>query len=210
MIRPDAERKELGRRSKAELESLFGNMYAGWDRGVVVSQERFADGETRFSERLMTSMELAARYVAAEIGANIFEIANRAAFAPIITFSQIQAHIGPVFDGMAAEIDRLKSDLARTARNRDMWKGQCERQAERLSGLQWQHIHTAPKDGTEILLFGACHPSNSRSRYARDANVGWWAGDKWVTRVGGEACEAVLWMPIPATNTIEALSEIAS
>ena len=91
---------------------------------------------TRFSERPMTPMELAARYVAAEIGANIFEIAGRAAFAPIVTFSQIQARIGPVFEDMAAEIDRLKADLARTARNRDMWKGQCERQAEQLTAYR--------------------------------------------------------------------------
>ena len=75
------------------------------------------------------------------------------------------------------------------------------------------HGHVVAAAATRLgrrILFGACHPSNSRSRYARDANVGWWEGDKWVTRVGGEACEAVLWMPIPATNTIEALSETAS
>ena len=107
------EHKELGQRSKAELESLFGNMYAGWDRGVVVTQERFGDGETRFSERPMSSMELAARYVAAEIGANIYEIAGRAAFAPIVTFSQIQIHLGPVFDAMAAQIEQLKAAEAR-------------------------------------------------------------------------------------------------
>lgn len=84
----------------------------------------------------MTPLELAARYVAAEIGANIFEIANRAAFAPIITFSQIQVHLGPVFEKMTAEIDRLTSDRDRIERNRDMWKGQCERQAEQLTSLR--------------------------------------------------------------------------
>ena len=124
--------KELGQRTKAELEALFGDMYVGWDQGVVVTQERFGDGETRFAERPMSALELAARYVAVEIGANIYEIAGRAAFAPIITFSQIQAHIGPLFDAMAAEIEALKTDRDRTARNRDMWKDQCERQAEQL------------------------------------------------------------------------------
>ena len=33
---------------------------------------------------------------------------------------------------MAAEIETLKTDRDRTARNRDMWKGQCERQAHQL------------------------------------------------------------------------------
>lgn len=32
-----------------------------------------------------------------------------------------------------AEIAGLKADAERTARNRDMWKGQCERQAEQLT-----------------------------------------------------------------------------
>lgn len=32
-----------------------------------------------------------------------------------------------------AEAARLRSELARTKRNRDMWKGQCERQAEKLT-----------------------------------------------------------------------------
>jgi molybdopterin/thiamine biosynthesis adenylyltransferase len=30
-------------------------------------------------------------------------------------------------------LERLRSELARTERNRDMWKGQCERQAARLT-----------------------------------------------------------------------------
>lgn len=36
-------------------------------------------------------------------------------------------------EAQAAEIARLKEELARTERNRDMWKGQVERQAERLA-----------------------------------------------------------------------------
>lgn len=35
-----------------------------------------------------------------------------------------------------AEIERLKKDAERTARNRDMWKGQCERQAAQLGELR--------------------------------------------------------------------------
>lgn len=35
-----------------------------------------------------------------------------------------------------AEIARLQAESDRTARNRDMWKGQCERQAEQLTALR--------------------------------------------------------------------------
>lgn len=102
--------KELGQRTDEELEQLFGKMYDGWDRGVVITQERFGDGETRFAERTMTELELAARFVAAEIGINIYEIAGRAAFAPIITFSQIQARIGPIFDREIAKARRQERE----------------------------------------------------------------------------------------------------
>jgi len=62
----------------------------------------------------------------------------------------------------------------------------------------WQPIASAPKDGTEILLWGACRPRNSTARYALDANVGWWSEALgWNTRVGGETCDATHWMPIP-------------
>lgn len=33
---------------------------------------------------------------------------------------------------MALEIEALKADRNRALRNRDMWKGQCERQADQL------------------------------------------------------------------------------
>lgn len=154
--------KELGQRTKAELEELFGNMCAGWEHGVVVTQERFGNGDTRFTERSMTQMELAARYVAAEIGANIFEIAGRAAFAPIITFSQIQVHLGPVFDDLTAEIADLRAKLSQAEKDLALSKplysrrkleeenAQLRRQVERG---QWRDISTAPKDGTDILLW---------------------------------------------------------
>lgn len=63
---------------------------------------------------------------------------------------------------------------------------------------QWQPIETAPKDGTEIVLYGACYPEHSRSRYAKDANVGWFSSGEWKTRVYGETCDATHWMPLPA------------
>ena len=36
----------------------------------------------------------------------------------------------------ATEIERLREEVARTERNRDMWKGQCERQAAALTDLR--------------------------------------------------------------------------
>jgi hypothetical protein len=157
--------KELGQRTKAELEELFGNMCAGWEHGVVVTQERFGNGDTRFTERSMTQMELAARYVAAEIGANIFEIAGRAAFAPIITFSQIQVHLGPVFDDLTAEIADLRAKLSQAEKDLALSKplysrrkleeenAQLRHQVEcgRASGefVQWA-LENGPFDGCEL------------------------------------------------------------
>lgn len=39
-------------------------------------------------------------------------------------------------DTAEAKIARLKEERDRIERNRDMWKGQCERQAEQLSATQ--------------------------------------------------------------------------
>lgn len=96
--------KELGARSREQLEALFGKMYAGWDRGVNMEGP-----DTDFRETLMTAMELEARYVAAEIGVNIFELGNVAAFAPIIIYRTIQKILGPVFAAQAAEITALRA-----------------------------------------------------------------------------------------------------
>jgi hypothetical protein len=63
----------------------------------------------------MTPMELEARYVAAEIGVNIFEVANAAAFAPIRIYQEIQKVLGPVFAAQAAEIERLRGTKAPNA-----------------------------------------------------------------------------------------------
>lgn len=66
---------------------------------------------------------------------------------------------------------------------------------------EWQPIATAPRDGTEVLLWGACRPRNSGTRYAGDANVGWWSVYGWHTRVAGEVCMATHWQPLPAPPT---------
>lgn len=132
--------KQLGQRSQVELEALFGDMYYGWDRGLVITQERRGNGDTKFEERPMTALELSARFVAAEIGINIFEIANRAAFAPITVFSQIQARIGPVFDAMEAEITKLRAE--RDAAARDM-RERCKAVADADVRLCEQMQHDA-------------------------------------------------------------------
>lgn len=41
-------------------------------------------------------------------------------------------------DTLEAEVARLREDRDRIGRNRDMWKGQCERQAEQLSASRPQ------------------------------------------------------------------------
>lgn len=41
-----------------------------------------------------------------------------------------------MYSRAADEIARLAEELARTERNRDMWKGQCERQASELTQLR--------------------------------------------------------------------------
>ena len=62
---------------------------------------------------------------------------------------------------------------------------------------EWQPIEMAPRDGSEIVLYGPCRPRSSSGRYARDANVGWWADGYWNVRVGGEICDATHWLPLP-------------
>lgn len=91
-----------GLRSNEQLEAMFPSCYTGWDRGVVVTQL-----SGTFSERDMTELELAARYVGADLGSDIHRIATYAAFAPITTFELVVKHIGPLFDRLRARIDEL-------------------------------------------------------------------------------------------------------
>lgn len=69
------------------------------------------------------------------------------------------------------------------------------------SEREWQPIETAPRDGSEIVLWGPCRPIGSSCKYAADANVGWWNSDHWSTRVGGETCDATHWLPLPTIAT---------
>jgi hypothetical protein len=100
-------------------------------------------------------------------------------------------------DSIAAEID----DLKRAARNRDMWKGQCERQADELTRLRtllsssrgeqgWRTMDSAPKDGTHII--------GNTQWGAREI---WWhkdtyEGEYW-TDEGDSEPEPTGWIPMP-------------
>ena len=59
-----------------------------------------------------------------------------------------------------AEAARLRSELARTERNRDMWKGQCERQADQLTQAGVMARFYAC-DG-HWRFNGQCDPNSSR------------------------------------------------
>lgn len=65
-----------------------------------------------------------------------------------------------LLEDAAAEIERLRSELARTERNRDMWKGQCERQADQLTQAGAMARFYAC-DG-HWRLNGQCDPNSSR------------------------------------------------
>ena len=84
----------------------------------------------------------------------------------------------------------------RLARENGQLRAEIERLRAALREREWRDIATAPKDGTEVVLWGPCRPSNSRSLYGRDANIGWWSNGAWSTRVGGEVCEATHWQPL--------------
>lgn len=62
----------------------------------------------------------------------------------------------------------------------------------------WQPIDTAPRDGTELLLWGPCRRFPDEGCYRADANVGWWSAGSWITRTPREVCLATHWQPLPA------------
>ena len=81
-----------------------------------------------------------------------------------------------LLEDAAAEIERLRSELARTERNRDMWKGQCERQAEKLTRATVMARFYACRSHWQFN--GRCDPNSSRFdgpnialEYLRDAGL---------------------------------------
>lgn len=99
MEEQDRKPPEWGDRTREELAACFGQMYAGWDDGVNLTQPK----PGQFHRAPMTPLELEARYVAAEVGLNIYELANTAAFAPILVYEAIRKYLGPLFEWQAIE-----------------------------------------------------------------------------------------------------------
>jgi hypothetical protein len=61
----------------------------------------------------------------------------------------------------------------------------------------WRTIDSAPRDGTEILLYGSCERDGRF--FAPDCNVGWWDEDNlggWQAR--DLPIDPTHWMPLPA------------
>jgi hypothetical protein len=67
---------------------------------------------------------------------------------------------------------------------------------ELAGGSEWRPIETAPKDGSDVLLY--CRCQHDGRAYAPDRNVGWWepAAGWWHARDG--LIEPTHWMPLPA------------
>jgi hypothetical protein len=70
---------------------------------------------------------------------------------------------------------------------------------------EWQPMDTAPKDGTEILLYGRCERDGQF--FAADCNVGWWeeTEDMWTTRE--LPIDPSHWMPLPARPASRSLKQ---
>lgn len=62
--------------------------------------------------------------------------------------TRMQPELVEFIGAMSTERDRLREEVERTSNNRDMWKGQCERQAEQLAQIRLQQgiARTTHKD----------------------------------------------------------------
>lgn len=63
--------------------------------------------------------------------------------------------------------------------------------------MEWQPIETAPKDGSEILLF--CpddEPQVVAGNYYRPAKC-WMYADQLMNEVSPDGCQPTHWMPLP-------------
>lgn len=56
-----------------------------------------------------------------------------------------------IIEQFTADVESLKRRAARTVRNRDMWKGQCERQADQLRAWREWHRKATADDDCEYL-----------------------------------------------------------
>lgn len=71
------------------------------------------------------------------------------------------------------------------------------------NGGGWMPIEMAPKDGTEILLFGPCRDLEYHNQYAPGLHVGWWSVDHWATRDIETECLPVSWQPLPQPPQVQ-------
>jgi len=111
---------------------------------------------------------------------------------PVEANAQLIAAARNALPALLAENEALRAEKERTERNRDMWKGQCERQAKQLQATRWQPIETAPH---ETLVVLGWHDENgvfkqeialasAGTRYPGGASDMWWHG------------RATHWMPL--------------
>jgi hypothetical protein len=87
-----------------------------------------------------------------------------------------------------------------------------------IAPLVWQPIETAPKDGSEIMLYGPCRWLSTSTQSKPKVCVGSWASENghdenedrfddkaFMTSTGNpyqDICNATHWMPLPAGPTI--------
>ncbi len=105
-------------------------------------------------------------------------------------------------DALKAENEALRAEKERTERNRDMWKGQCDTQAEQLTGLR----KDMPPHGVVISGYrigaGLIPITVQRSQQIDGP-------DKWAVRRGGDCLNkagAWEWEPMPSSRDDEFLA----
>lgn len=60
----------------------------------------------------------------------------------------------------------------------------------------WQPIETAPRDGTELLLYGMGW-RRGLGYYAKGRHIGWYERGAWSTRDPEVLCVATEWQELP-------------
>lgn len=113
------------------------------------------------------------------------------------TLPQIHTFLSEVREVLLSEGLKEVRDPVRANRLNRLWR----EAGEMMEGMGWQSIESAPKDGTEVLLWGRCHLRGSF--YGADANVGWFedASNDW--RARDLPIKPTHWMPLPEPPGIE-------